>query len=85
MGIIKNTIDTKEEMEKLPGYWHLFDDYANELGYGKSLVYETEKGRKIVAFTSSETNRTTVFNSVLYERYLLLTNGITEEQKPETD
>lgn len=85
MGIIKNNTPIKKELEKLPGYWHVFDDYVPELGYGRTLLYETEKGHQHVAFTQTETKVTTVFNAELYEKYLLLTDSITEEQKPETD
>ena len=78
-------IENKIEIENLPGYWHSFSDYSPELGYGKTLVYETEKGHKHVAFTNTETNKTTVFNLNLYNRYLNLHNNTLSDQKPETD
>ncbi|NBO99768.1 MAG: hypothetical protein EBU90_06530 [Proteobacteria bacterium] len=80
-------IENKPKIEKkgLPGYWHSFSDYVPELGYGTTLIYETEKGHEHVAFTNTETNKTTVFNISLYEKYLLLTDSVFSEQKPETD
>lgn len=78
-------IENKPDIESLPGYWHSIPDYSPELGHGRILIYNTEKGHEHVAFTNNETNRVTVFNIKLYEKYLLMTDSITSEQKPETD